>query len=98
MSRIRSLKAAAMAAAWARRTPVVVPTASTTTARGHLRVSNQFGSGVLTGPMAAGSTPRIQTPVSGAAYQTVFEGANGDLFTAGPTTAATDLGVTMADN
>jgi hypothetical protein len=87
-----------MAVALASGTLVVVPTASATTAGGHLWVSNQFGSGVLTGPMAAGSTPSIQTPVSGAAYQIVFQGANGDLFTAGPTTPATDLGVAMADN
>lgn len=98
MSRFRSLKAAAIAAALAGGTLVAVPTASATTVGGHVWVGGTCCNGVLTGPMAVGSTPSIQTPFTGAAYQVVFEGANGDLFTAGPTTAATDLGVAMADN
>jgi hypothetical protein len=69
--------------------------ASAATAGGHLWGGGGDFQGVMTGPIAAGSTPSIATPSSGGDFQVVWQGVNGHVWTTG--SGPTDLGVAMAD-
>jgi hypothetical protein len=75
---------------------VAVPAAWAATAGGHLRGGGTDFTGIMTGPIAAGSTPSIATPSSGGDFQVVWQGVNGHVWTTG-TNGPIDLGVAMAD-